>query len=72
MWTPSKYKRMRTEGEGGGGVSQQCERSHINFLIEYLVHKLLTIVTRIFASFIKMPVLLKKLQVNYVCLEQSN
>ena len=29
------------------------------FLIEYLVHKLLTIVTRFFSSFIKIPVLLK-------------
>ena len=42
------------------------EGCHINvnvpikiFSIEYLVHKLLTIVTRFFVSFIKIPVLLK-------------
>ena len=26
---PSKYENMRTEG--GGEVSHQCERSHVNF-----------------------------------------
>ena len=33
------------------------------FLIEYLVHKLLAIVTRLFVSFIKIPVLLYKISV---------
>ena len=44
---------------GRGWVLHKCKRSHIIFLIEYLVHKLLTTVTRFFVSFIKIPVLLK-------------
>ena len=50
---------MRTYA--GRAVSHQCERSHIIFLIEQLVHKLLTIVTRL-------PVLLKIsiLKKNYI------
>ena len=35
------------------------DRSHKKFLIEHLVHELLTIVTRLFVSFIKIPVLLQ-------------
>ena len=52
--------KMRTYANRGRGVSHQCERSHIFFLIEYLVHKRVTIVTRFFVSFIKIPVLLKR------------
>ena len=56
------------EVRGGGSIEIQMyingERvSHSRnvhiFLVEYLVHKLLTIVTRFFANFIKIPVLLK-------------
>ena len=47
---PSKCQRMQTGG---------C---HIRiFLIDYLVHKLLTIVTRFSVSFIKIPICLKYL-----------
>ena len=43
---------METYTNRGSGVSHQRERLYINFFIEHLVHKLLTIVTRF-------PVLLK-------------
>ena len=43
---PSKCDRMRS---GGGEVGHHCERSHIFFLIEHLVYKLLTTVTLFFS-----------------------
>ena len=42
-----------------GRRKRQCELSHIVYFIGNLVDKLLTIVTRFFVRFIKVPVLLK-------------
>ena len=62
---------VRTEVRGGstkmqtyakrdrGGVTSMRTLAYIYFLIKYLIHKLLTIVTRFCVSFIKIPVLLK-------------
>ena len=56
------------EGEGSllfwthlsrGRQSCQLKSSHKNFLIKYLVHKLLAIITKIFASLIKITFLLE-------------
>ena len=73
--------RRQGERESEGHVNAKL---HIQItLIKYIVHKLLGIVTTFFPSFIKVPVLLKitdvnlffylclKLQIDYVCYEQS-
>ena len=57
--TREGFIKMGTYVNKGRRVSHQCERSHIFFLTEYLIHKLLTIVTRFFVRLIKIPVLLK-------------
>ena len=57
--TREGFIKMGTYVNKGTRVSHQCECSHIIFLTEYLIHKPLTIVTRFFVSFIKIPVLLK-------------
>ena len=74
---PSKCDHMRTSGGGRRWCHINANVCIYNFLIEHLVHKLFTIVT-------KFPVLLKeavlkrtisrsclRLQINYVCFEQS-
>ena len=43
-------------GEGGWDPSK-CKCKQKTFLINYLVHKLLAIVTKVFVSFIKIPIL---------------
>ena len=74
--------RRRVGGGGGGVVTSMRMRmlAYKFFLIEPLVHKLLTTVTIFFLSFIKIPALLKvsvlrfnisrlclRIQINYVC-----
>ena len=49
--------KMRTYPNRGKDGSFQCKRSHIHFLIEHLVHKLLKEYTRLLVSFIKISVL---------------
>ena len=49
--------KMRTYANRGKGGLSRYERSH-TFFIQYLVHELLAIISRLFVSFIKMPALL--------------
>ena len=44
---------------GGGGVMSMWMFPYNCFLIQYLVYKLLVIITRFFVCFIKIPALLK-------------
>ena len=60
---PLNCKRMKT---GREGAHLQCDRSHINVLIEHLVVKLLRKITRFLVSFIKIPVLLEPCSKNGV------
>ena len=57
---------MRTYAnkDRGGNINANVRISI--FLTEHLVHKILTIVTRLFVSFIKIPVLLTKSPVSFV------
>ena len=50
--------RMHTN-RGKGIMSLQILASPTNFLIKYLVHKLLAIITRFFVGFVKKSPLLK-------------
>ena len=58
--------KMQTHENRERGGSLQCDRSHINVLIEHLVVKLLRKITRFLVSFIKIPVLLEPCSKNGV------
>ena len=54
-----EFMKMQMYAKQGEGVISRQMSAYYIFLIEHLIHKLLTIVTRFFVSFIKILVLLK-------------
>ena len=59
LWEERESIKIQTDANKGEGGLQSMRTFAYNFLIEDLVHKLLSITTRFFVSFLKIPVLVK-------------